>query len=255
MKHLALLASVYALIAALVLPGSILAQEDAAPAETETAPAEPASAPEPAQAEPAPAAPAPAQAAPAEPAPAQAEPAAPEPQFLADERAEAPDSQPKAVAAASGSVTVSDFTFSPGTITINQGDTVTWVNNGPTPHSATSSSGVFDTGIFPKGQSRSHTFSEAGTFAYICTPHPFMKGTVVVQASQTSGSADEPSGESGGAADTGATAAQDDGPSLPNSGADAGALLILGALMLLLGIAVHRRATEREPRPTGRIGW
>ena len=232
MKHLALLASVYALIAALVLPGSILAQEDAAPAaETETAPAEQAAPPP----EPTPAEPAPAEPAPAEPAPA------PEPQFLADERDEAPERAPKAVAAASGSVTISDFTFSPGTITINQGDTVTWVNNGPTPHSATSSSGVFDTGIFPKGQSRSHTFNEAGTFAYICTPHPFMKGTVVVQAAQTSGGAEEPSGETGGAAGTGATAAQDEGPTLPNSGADAGALLILGGLMLLLGIAVRRR--------------
>jgi plastocyanin len=244
MKHLAVLASVYALIAALVLPGSILAQEDAAPpAETETAPADHAAPPpEPAPAEPAP----------AEPAPA------PEPQFLADERDEAPEPAPKAVAAASGSVTVSDFSFSPGTITINQGDTFTWVNNGPTPHSATSSSGVFDTGIFPKGQSRSHTFNEAGTFAYICTPHPFMKGTVVVQASQTEGSGGSGSGDTGGAADTGgtgATAAQDQGPTLPNSGADAGALLILGALMLLLGIAVHRRAAKREPRPAGRIGW
>jgi plastocyanin len=237
MKHLALLASVYALIAALVLPGSILAQEDAAPpAETETAPAE--------QAAPPPEAP-PAEPAPAEPAPAEPAPA-PEPQFLADERAEAPESAPKAVAAASGSVTVSDFTFSPGTITINQGDTVTWVNNGPTPHSATSSSGVFDTGIFPKGQSRSHTFNEAGTFAYICTPHPFMKGTVVVQAAQTEGSGGASgSGDTGGASDTGATAAQDQGPTLPNSGADAGALLILGGLMLLLGIAVRRRAAER----------
>ena len=129
------------------------------------------------------------------------------------------------MAAASGSVTVSDFTFSPGTITINQGDTVTWVNNGPTPHSATSSSGVFDTGIFPKGQSRSHTFNEAGTFAYICTPHPFMKGTVVVQASQTEG------GSGGGAVGTPVGRAaparrqpQDQGPTLPNSGADAGAL-------------------------------
>jgi plastocyanin len=243
MKHLALLASVYALVAAMVLPGSLLAQEDpapaetAAPAETETAPADAAPAPEPASAEPAPAA----QPAPAEPAPAPAEPA---PQVLADERAEPADSQPKALAAASGSVTISDFSYAPGTITINEGDTVTWVNNGPTPHSATSSNGAFDTGIYPKGQSRSHTFNEAGTFAYICTPHPFMKGTVVVQASQTGGEGDSSgagSGDTGGAADAGATAAQDDGPALPNSGADAGALLVLGGLMLLLGFAVRRR--------------
>jgi LPXTG-motif cell wall-anchored protein len=235
MKHLALLASVYALVVALVLPGSILAQEEPPPAATETAPAEQA----------APPAPPPEQAPTAEPTPAEpprAEPApAPEPQLLADERAEAPKPEPKAVAAADGSVTITDFTFSPGTITIDQGDTVTWVNNGPTPHSATSPSGAFDTGIYPKGQSRSHTFNEAGTFAYICTPHPFMKGTVVVQASQTGGTAGQPSDEGGGAADTGATAAQAEGPTLPNSGADSGALLVLGGLMLLLGFAVHRR--------------
>ena len=250
MKHLALLASVYAVVAALVLPGTILAQEEAPPAETETAPATQAAPPaEPA--EPAPAEPAPA---PAEPAPAPAAPE-PEPQFLEDEREEAPKPEPKAVAAANGTVTISDFTFSPGTITVNQGDTVTWVNNGPTPHSATSSSGAFDTGIYPKGQSRSHTFNEAGTFAYICTPHPFMKGTVVVQAAQTSGGNDQAPSDTSSGDTAGATAAQDEGPTLPNTGSDSGALLILGGLMLLLGIAVHRRSVEREPRPAGRIGW
>jgi amicyanin len=237
MRHLALLACVYALVAALVVPGTILAQEETPPATTETAPAEQAAPPP----EPVPAEPAPAEPAPAEPAPA---PEPPEPQVLADERAESPNPKPKAVAAASGSVTIADFSFSPGTITINQGDTVTWVNNGPTPHTATSSSGAFDTGILRKGQSGSHTFSEAGTFAYICTPHPYMKGTVVVQAAQAEGgTGDESTGAAGGdTGDTGAaTAAQDEGPTLPNSGADSAALLVLGGLMLLLGFAVRRR--------------
>ena len=254
MKLLAVLAT-YALIAALLLPGSILAQDEAAPA-PEAAPAEPAPAePAPAAPEPAPAAPAPAEPAPAAPAPQ------PEPQFLADERAESPDSGPKAIAAASGSVTIADFSFAPATITINQGDTVTWTNNGPTPHSATATGGEFDTGIFPKGQSRSHTFSQAGTYSYICTPHPYMKGTVVVQAAQTgggdtSGSGSGDTGDTGTAGGTGADAAQSDGgPALPNSGAETGALLVLGALLLLLGIVVHRRTGAREPRPAGRIGW
>ena len=264
MRHLALLAAVYALIAALVLPGSLLAQEgtevpaEAEPAPAEPAPAEPApAAPAPEEAAPAePAQPAPAPAAPAEPAPAQA---APEARFLADERDER---KPAARAAASGSVTIVDFSFSPGTITINQGDTVTWVNDGPTPHSATASDGSFDTGVFPAGQSRSHTFAQAGTFAYICTPHPNMRGTVVVQASQTGGDTPDSSddtgagtgGTTGGTA--GAEAAQaDGGPALPNSGADAGALLLLGGLMLLLGVAVHRRSAAGQARPAGRIGW
>ena len=47
----------------------------------------------------------------------------------------------------------------------------------------------------------------------------------------------------GGGSGTGAESAQTDtGPSLPNTGSDSGAMLVLGALMLLLGIAVHRRA-------------
>jgi plastocyanin len=227
MKHLAPLAAVYALIAALVLPGALVAQEPVEPAEpaepvlTETTPA-----PTPAEPEPAP----------AEPAPE------PEPQFLADERQEtkpAPKNPaPKAVAAADGSVTIVDFSFNPGTITINVGDTVTWSNDGPTPHSATASDGSFDTGIFPAGQSRSHTFNEPGTFSYICTPHPNMRGTVVVQGAQTGGETAPESTEG----DTTGRVAQADGPTLPNSGADAAALLILGALMLLLGIAVQRRA-------------
>src|SRR5215207_5472948 len=226
MKPLALLA-LYALIAALVVPSSILAQDEVAPA-TETAPADPAAPPA------APAEPAPATAQPAPP-PAEPAPAPREPQFLADERDNAPDAEPKAIAAASGSVTIADFSFTPGAITINPGDTVTWNNNGPTPHSATSTNGAFDTGILRKGQSGSHTFNEAGTYSYICTPHPYMKGTVVVQASQSGG------GDASGAA-------------LPNSGADSGALLVLGALMLVLGIAAHRRTGVREPRPAGRIG-
>ena len=232
MRHLALLA-IYALVAALALPSSILAQDDVTPA-TETpvpqaAPAQPAPATEPVPAVPAP---------------------APEPQFLADERADARAPKPKAIAAASGSVTIADFSFTPATITVNVGDTVTWNNNGPTPHSATSPNGAFDTGILKKGQSGSHTFNEAGTYSYICTPHPFMKATVVVQAAQnggggggTSSSESASAGATGTTAGGGAEAAQSDdsGPALPKSGADSGAMLVLGGLMLLLGIAIHRR--------------
>ena len=251
MRHLVVLGSVYALVCALVLPGSIVAQDEPAAPDTQTAPASPAP--------PAPEQPA---SAPAEP---QAAPAPPEPQVLADERDEAPAAPPKVIAAASGGVTIADFSFAPASLTINQGDTVTWVNNGPTPHSATANNGSFNTGILKAGQSASHTFAQAGTYSYFCQPHPFMKGTIVVQAAQTGGgttggtsggSTDSGATGSTGSSDTGATAAQSDGgPTLPNTGGDAVPLLVLGGLMLLLGFAMHRRATEREPRPAGRIGW
>jgi LPXTG-motif cell wall-anchored protein len=276
MKHLAPLVAIYAVVAALVLPSSILAQEESAPSASGTTAAEPAGsdAAAPAQGESAPdaqpetaqaaepetapgAQPETAPAAPADPAPAgQPAPAAPAPQFLADERANS--SKPKARAAANGGVTIADFAFSPTTVTVNEGDTVTWTNNGPTPHSATASDGSFDTGILAKGQTGSHAFDVPGTYSYFCQPHPYMKATVVVQAAQTSGTTGETGGGTTEGTDGtgGAEAAQTDaGPSLPNTGSDAGALLVLGALMLLLGLAVQRRSRPRDPQPAGRIGW
>jgi LPXTG-motif cell wall-anchored protein len=218
MRHLLLLSAVYALL----IPSAVLAQDETTPpAPTTTTPTETETETE---------------AAPAPPPPA------PEPQVLADETEEAPAAPPKAIAAGSGGVTIADFSFSPASLTINQGDTVTWVNSGPTPHSATANDGSFNTGILKAGQSGSHTFNQAGTFSYYCQPHPYMKATIVVQAAQTESQGTQPT-ESSGTTDAGATGAQapDPGPTLPNTGIDAAPLLILGGLMLLLGFAVHRR--------------
>jgi LPXTG-motif cell wall-anchored protein len=267
MKHLTLLAVVYGLIAALLLPSSLLASEDADPASADTPAAETTPAEE------VPAAPTDPAPAPEQPAPAAEQPPAPPEQPAAvpeqPAAAPAPPDEPAperrhrtvARAAASGSVTIADFQFTPAQITIDQGDTVTWTNNGPSAHSATAPNGSFDTGILPAGESGSHTFSDAGTFSYICTPHPNMHGTIVVRASQSGDTPDSSAGGGGGTGGssgtgTGAEAAQSDaGPSLPNTGTDAGALLVLGALMFLLGVAVHRRARAAQPRPAGRIGW
>ena len=233
MKHVAVLAAIYALVAALVLPSSLLASSqdadpatadapaaETAPAEEAPAAAEPAPAPEQPAATPEPAAAAPEQ----QPAPAPEQPAAtPAP---AEEPAPGRDDRKAARAAANGSVTIADFQFAPAQITIDQGDTVTWTNNGPSSHSATAPDGTFDTGIFPAGQSRSHTFNEAGSFSYICTPHPNMHGTIVVRASQTGGetpdsNSGDDTGGAGGSSGTdtgngsGTEAAQsDDGSSL-----------------------------------------
>lgn len=78
------------------------------------------------------------------------------------------------------------FAFSPATITIKVGTTVTWTNNTSVPHTVTSDDGTtFDSGlntpIAANGGTFSFTFTKAGTFAYHCQIHPFMKATVVVQ--------------------------------------------------------------------------
>lgn len=144
--------------------------------------------------------------------------------------------------------TISDFKFTPGTITVHVGDSITWTNQGPSPHTATASNGSFDTGTLQKGQSASHTFTQAGTFAYICKIHPFMHGTVVVLAnagSKGGGGSGSGGGSSSGSGSptttTPTTPTTASGPSLPNTGLDV--LGALGAALLLLAIGgLLRRA-------------
>jgi LPXTG-motif cell wall-anchored protein len=261
----------YLAVVVLAIAAPLSASEEP-PAPATTVPADPAApAPAPAPAtEPAPAeqtqpaAPAAPAAPPAQPAPAAAAPAAPaapaEQPALRDvepgQEAEKKE-KPVALAAASTAVTISDFKFSPSGVTVNVGDTVTWSNNGPTAHSATANDGSFDTGIMSKGGSGSHTFSQAGTFSYICTPHPFMKGTItVVAASSGGGGGDTGGGGTGSTSGTTGTGSQaDSGPSLPSTGMDVGGLVVLGLATLALGGYLRRRTAPEAARPAGRIGW
>jgi LPXTG-motif cell wall-anchored protein len=275
MSRLGGITALYAVVAAVAIAAPLSASQPAAPEATGTAaapapaasvPTAPAPAPAPAaQPAPAPTEPAPA---PAEPAPqptdsaaaapapaAPAAAAAPEPQVLRDD---APVEKKKtiAIAAASTGVTISDFKFAPSGVTVNVGDTVTWTNAGPTAHSATANDGSFDTGILDKGGSGSHTFSQAGTFSYICTPHPFMKGTVTVQAAASDNGGGSGGGDTGSTDGTTSTGSQaDDGPSLPSTGMDVGGLALLGFMTLALGAYLRRRTAPEPTRPAGRIGW
>jgi plastocyanin len=231
-------AAVYVLLVGLVLPGSPLA-DDTALQPPGTPPVD-VSSPVPAQP--------PIQAIKPQPSPAPSPPPPPKPQPAAAPasapRTPAPE-QPIAVAAGPGSVTIRDFSFSPGSITIDAGDTVTWTNSGQESHTATGNG--FDTGLLSNGQSGSHTFSQAGSYSYICTPHPFMKGTVVVRAASTgggSGSGGSGGPQGGGAGSTGAgsgSSGNAGGATLPRSGADALSLAVLGFGLLALGFVSRRR--------------
>lgn len=80
-------------------------------------------------------------------------------------------------------VTIKDFAFNPGTITVKVGTKVTWTNEDSVSHTVTADNPSSDapaSGNIAKGQSYSFTFSKAGTYAYHCTPHPYMKATVIV---------------------------------------------------------------------------
>ena len=83
---------------------------------------------------------------------------------------------------ATHAVTIADLAFSPATLTITAGDTVTWTNQDQMIHTVTSTTGAFDSGDLDPGDAFSFTFTTPGTYDYLCTPHPFMTGQIVVQA-------------------------------------------------------------------------
>jgi amicyanin len=78
-------------------------------------------------------------------------------------------------------VTIQNFAFSPASLTIKKGESVTWTNEDSVPHQIVSDSGAFQGNTINKGQTYSFTFNTAGQFPYHCSIHPSMKGIVIVQ--------------------------------------------------------------------------
>lgn len=78
-------------------------------------------------------------------------------------------------------VAIVDFKYSPETLTVKKGTTVTWTNEDSVAHTVTADDlpGP-DSPSMPKGATYSYTFNEAGTFSYFCQPHTYMKAKVVV---------------------------------------------------------------------------
>jgi plastocyanin len=79
------------------------------------------------------------------------------------------------------------FGYTPDTITIviGKNNTVVWINNDASIHTATSDSSgadAFTTGDITAGASAQVTFTTAGTFTYHCVYHNFMQGTIIVKA-------------------------------------------------------------------------
>jgi plastocyanin len=79
---------------------------------------------------------------------------------------------------------IKNFEFSPATLTIKTGTTVTWMNQDGAPHQIASDPGsvvAFISESLENGASYQFTFNQPGTYSYYCTIHPSMKGTIIVQ--------------------------------------------------------------------------
>lgn len=75
-------------------------------------------------------------------------------------------------------VHIRDFSFNPAAASVHAGDTVLFVNDDPATHDVTGND--VKSGPIAPGKSWTYTFAKAGTYAYICSYHPSMKGTITV---------------------------------------------------------------------------
>jgi plastocyanin len=82
-------------------------------------------------------------------------------------------------------VVIRDFKFDPATVTVHEGDTLEWKNDDFVPHTATedgeAQKPAFDSGTIHTGAAWRYVARKKGTYNYICTRHPNMKGKLIVQ--------------------------------------------------------------------------
>lgn len=81
-------------------------------------------------------------------------------------------------------IEIKDFAFTPATIKIKAGTTVTWTNKDSVQHNVVAdkeSSDAPKSELLAKDESYEFTFNKPGTYSYHCSPHPNMKGTVIVE--------------------------------------------------------------------------
>jgi plastocyanin len=151
-------------------------------------------------------------------------------------------SAPAASAQDEMTVSIQDFFFDPGQLTVAPGTTVTWVNEGEAPHTVTSTDGKeLDSATLQPGDTYSFMFKDddAGeTYAYQCTIHPQMTASVTVSGGgeMTTPSASASASPSATAsASPSASASASMAPGLPDTG---GVSLPLVAAVTLMGFGV-----------------
>jgi plastocyanin len=176
------------------------------------------------------------------------------------------------VRAVTHAVGVFDGSFSPATLTITAGDTVTWTNEDDSPHTVTAAGGAFDSGNLDVGGSFTFTFTEPGTYPYVCAYHDEMQATIVVEPASgpapaapahAPASASQPAGDTQGATAASATHAAGHGGGQPNTAVPLPAdfagwlaplLIGLGLVAFAFGLVPMARPRQEEVAARS-IGW
>jgi plastocyanin len=89
--------------------------------------------------------------------------------------------------AEAGAVKIDNFTFSPVTLTVAPGTTVTWTNDDDIPHTVVAKDKGFRSKPLDTGNQFTFTFATPGEYAYFCSLHPHMVGKIIVKAADTGG--------------------------------------------------------------------
>jgi plastocyanin len=150
-------------------------------------------------------------------------------------------SVPAASAQDDMTVSIQDFFFDPGQLTVAPGTTVTWVNEGEAPHTTTADDGTWDSGTLQPGEDFSFTFDQPGTYTYHCSIHPDMTASVKVsgggEATSSASASMSPSASASASpsASPSASASASVSPKLPGTG---GISLPVLAAIALLGLGV-----------------
>ena len=85
-----------------------------------------------------------------------------------------------AVSAGAVQVGIVNFKFTPDSLTVKVGTTVNWTNHDDIAHTVSFTGSGVHSDVLDRNGAYSHTFTAPGTYAYICSIHPFMHGTVIV---------------------------------------------------------------------------
>jgi plastocyanin len=97
--------------------------------------------------------------------------------------AETPSAGPTAVRAATSpaAIRIDNFSYSPPTLVIAPGTTVTWTNADDDAHTVVEKDRKFKSGALDTDDTFSQTFTAPGEFEYFCSLHPRMVGKIVVK--------------------------------------------------------------------------
>ena len=83
--------------------------------------------------------------------------------------------------AEANTIVMKNFDFSPMSLNVAVGTTVTWKNLDGEPHTVTSDSGLFRSGGLDQNDTFTFKFDKPGTYRFLCSIHPRMMGTIVVK--------------------------------------------------------------------------